>query len=178
MKTSILNIMLLIAAGVFGYACYAAWTEQALIQGGRPEKSPPKAIFYSDSFSGHTAHRAFHGNMIHKNPFHHARPGVMRASYQGPVPAKERPRLFGTILLKGDKIAIIEDPHTKRTALLHINDEVAGYTVLDILEDKVVLENNGEPFMIWLRDDKKFKQKKRTSPMRRKNIRRNLRNQR
>jgi len=64
------------------------------------------------------------------------------------------PKLFGTILLNNRQTAILQDPDTKKTAMYHVNDSVAGYKVSEILEEKVVLLKGAEKVEIKLREDK------------------------
>jgi len=64
------------------------------------------------------------------------------------------PKLFGTILLNNQETAILQDPDTKKTAMYHVNDTVAGYKVSEILEEKVVLLKGAEKVEIKLREDK------------------------
>ncbi|HDH53550.1 MAG TPA: hypothetical protein ENH24_03590, partial [Nitrospirae bacterium] len=65
------------------------------------------------------------------------------------------PRLFGTIILNNKKTAILEDPGTKTTKTYRINDSIAGFTVSEILEDRVVLLRDGESIEVRLWDEKK-----------------------
>ena len=69
-------------------------------------------------------------------------------------PLKDPPKLFGTIILNELKTAILEDPDTKSTKNYRINDTVAGYVISDILEDKVVLQRDGENYEVKLRASK------------------------
>lgn len=79
------------------------------------------------------------------------------------VESKNPPKLFGTIILEGNKTAILEDPETKTSKIYRINDSLAGYVVSEILEEKVVLLRNGEEIEVKLRDDKGIKPVKRTT---------------
>lgn len=65
------------------------------------------------------------------------------------------PRLFGTIILGNEKSAILEDPTLKTTRLYKVNEEIGGYTIADILEDKVVLAADSEKTEIRLREEKR-----------------------
>ncbi|HDH13197.1 MAG TPA: hypothetical protein ENG83_13540 [Nitrospirae bacterium] len=65
------------------------------------------------------------------------------------------PRLFGTIILNNEKTAILENPNTKTTKTYRINDSIAGFTVSEILEDRVVLLRDGESIEVRLWDEKK-----------------------
>ncbi len=66
----------------------------------------------------------------------------------------EAPKLFGTIIMKYKKIAIFEDPITKITRIYYINDSVAGFIILDIQKDKVILLWGEEEIEVYLRDSK------------------------
>ncbi|MBI4683137.1 MAG: hypothetical protein HY757_08575 [Nitrospirae bacterium] len=64
------------------------------------------------------------------------------------------PKLFGTVILNEKKTAILEDPNTKTTRIYRINDVIAGYKILEILADKVVLSGDGDNVEVRLRDAK------------------------
>ena len=94
-------------------------------------------------------------------------------------PMTNPPKLFGTIILNENKSAIIEDPDTKSTKVYRLNDSIAGYTLSEILEDKVVLSREGDKIEIKLREDKKLAPQRKTavrstvrSPATRQNIQR------
>lgn len=70
------------------------------------------------------------------------------------APPKSPPKLFGTVILNEKKTAILEDPNTKTTKIYRINDVIAGYKVLEILADKVVLSGDGDNVEVRLRADK------------------------
>ncbi len=84
---------------------------------------------------------------------------------------KEKPQLFGTIIMNNQKFAIIEDRVTKKTGVYHVNDKVAGFIISDILVDKLILQKDGESIEVGLRDKKKFKPPKRVRKPRRKQVR-------
>ena len=67
------------------------------------------------------------------------------------------PKLFATIVRGSDSIAIIEDPDTKKSKSYRINDQVAGYLISEILEDRVILLLGADKLEIKLRDDKGIK---------------------
>jgi type II secretory pathway component PulC len=78
-------------------------------------------------------------------------------------PLKDPPKLFGTIILNKLKTAILEDPDTKSTKNYSVNDTVAGYVITDILQDKVVLQRDGETYEVKLRESKGIAPPKRRS---------------
>ncbi|MBI4847024.1 MAG: hypothetical protein HY808_00400 [Nitrospirae bacterium] len=65
------------------------------------------------------------------------------------------PRLFGTIILNDEKSAILEDPSTKATRTYRLNDSIAGFTISDIQEDRVVLLSDGDKTEVRLREEKR-----------------------
>ncbi|MEW6602595.1 MAG: type II secretion system protein N [Nitrospirota bacterium] len=83
-----------------------------------------------------------------------------KAAEKPPLP--NPPKLFGTVILNDNKTAILEQSDTKTTKVYRVNDTVSGYTVIDILEDKVVLMGNDEKVEVRLRDDKGVQQPART----------------
>jgi hypothetical protein len=51
----------------------------------------------------------------------------------------EIPRLFGTIIMKYNRIAIFEHPVTKSTGVYNPGDSVAGFIISDIQQNKAIL---------------------------------------
>ena len=74
---------------------------------------------------------------------------------------KNPPKLFGTIILNNLKTAILQDTESKSTKSYKLNEQIAGYTISEILEDKVVLVKNGNKLEVKLREDKGIKTSKR-----------------
>jgi hypothetical protein len=91
-----------------------------------------------------------------------------------PLSPKERPKLFGTMIMDSRRFAILEDPSTKASKIYYLNDSFSGFTVSEILEDKVILKRGDESIEVKLREKKdvklpkppKKKPKKRISPRR------------
>ena len=73
------------------------------------------------------------------------------------APPQNPPKLFGTIILNNEKTAILQDSESKATKTYKLNELISGYTISEIMEDKVVLEKNGENFEVKLREDKGIK---------------------
>jgi len=74
-------------------------------------------------------------------------------------------KLFGTVIMNGEKSAILQDPATKITKLYRINDSVAGYIIVDIQEDRVVLLKDGESMEVKLRAEKAIRLPRARQPM-------------
>jgi hypothetical protein len=70
------------------------------------------------------------------------------------APPKNPPKLFGTIILDNEKTAILQDSESKTTKTYKLNDQIAGYTITAIQEDKVELLRGEERFEVKLREDK------------------------
>ncbi len=79
------------------------------------------------------------------------------------IQKKNIPKLFGTIILGNIKSAILEDPESKTTKSYKLNESVSGFTVVEILEDKVVLLSGSEKVEVRLRDEKGIKTKRKSS---------------
>lgn len=90
-------------------------------------------------------------------------PAVKEEKKMKETPKKNIPRLFGTIILGDIKSAILEDPDSKTTKSYRINESVSGFTVAEILEDRVVLLSGSEKVEVRLRDEKGIKSKKRST---------------
>jgi len=65
-------------------------------------------------------------------------------------------KLFGTIIMNNESIAILEDPSTKKSKPYHINDSLSGFVITDIQKDKIVVLRGDEKIEIKLRDLKGF----------------------
>ncbi len=83
------------------------------------------------------------------------------------------PKLFGTIILENEKTAILQDSESKATKTYKLNELISGYTITDILEDKVVLVRDGETLEVKLREDKGIVTPKKQAVQTRK-VRRNV----
>jgi hypothetical protein len=82
------------------------------------------------------------------------------------VSTKDLPRLFGTIILNNERIALLEDPVTKITKGYHINDLVAGFVISEIQKDKVILLKDNKTVEVELREKKGFKPRRPLMPSR------------
>lgn len=67
------------------------------------------------------------------------------------------PKLFATIIQGSNSTAIMQDPGTKKTKTYRANDLIAGFQILEIREDRVILVQGGERVEVKLRDDKGIK---------------------
>ncbi|MEF9427375.1 MAG: hypothetical protein L0956_09490 [Candidatus Mariimomonas ferrooxydans] len=65
-------------------------------------------------------------------------------------------KLFGTIIMNNEKIAILEDPSTKKTKPYHINDSLSGFVITDIQKDKIIVLRGDEKIEVKLRNMKGF----------------------
>jgi type II secretory pathway component PulC len=70
---------------------------------------------------------------------------------------KNPPKLFGTIILNDEKTAILQDSESGKTKSYKLNDQISGFTITEIAEDKVVLARDGEKYEVKLRADKGIK---------------------
>ena len=88
-------------------------------------------------------------SIVHANPFSLTRhyvppPPDQSAGPGGGLVSKPPPPLFvykGRINLGSRQRAIVEDTTTKKTYFLEVGQEVAGFKVLDITENRVVLSD-------------------------------------
>ncbi len=159
--------------GLLSFRLYKVWTNPLDIPTYKVQKKSlidEKSIIESKE---KISKKAAHEIIVKKDLFRPSRSPVKIASkkFQSVFP-KEKPQLFGTIIMNNQKLAIIEDRVTKKTGLYHVNDKVAGFIISDILMDKLILQKNGELIQIGLRDKKKFKPPKRIrKPPKRRKVR-------
>jgi hypothetical protein len=96
--------------------------------------------------------------IVDKNLFRPSRTPVTGGADSSEIySSKETPQLFGTTVMASGSFAILEDPTTKTSKLYQINDTVAGFTVIDIKKDMVVLKKGSDTVEIKLREKKVFK---------------------
>ncbi len=150
----LLNLLLILVIGVLGNKFYhvVKYTAEMPAEAGTGEV--PK----EDIAAGH-ADKALDDNAYEPisvlDLFRPSRsaPSVENNAAEKP-PLPNPPKLFGTVILNDNKTAILESSDTKTTKVYRINDNISGYTVLEIHEDKVVLLGNDEKVEVRLRDDK------------------------
>jgi len=99
------------------------------------------------------------------------------------LPVSDELSLHGTVIMNNIRLAIIKDSNSKQSGLYNLNDQVGGFTVLDILDNTVILNKNNAMVQISLWESNKLAlsnpepyvlQKKRKSRNRRTKRRRRL----
>jgi hypothetical protein len=152
-----MNLLLLAVAGYLGYRLYDVTTMQAelpaVIEGAKTadagKKKKPAVQQKKKSYD----------IIKNFNLFNPSRVSVVQKTEtisSKPLP-KNRPRLFGTVILGDLRTAIIEDPSTRKRKMYKVNESVGDYKVSEILKDRVVLLWNGEKVEVKLREDKGIK---------------------
>lgn len=152
----LINTILLVVTGLLCFRLYEVWTQPSVISFNVPvsqsdgdgdmQKTSRKSGVRADSYNIITSN----------NLFHPSRSVVQRnIETQKPVSLDKKPQLFGTIIMANKKIAILEEPSTKKSRSYHINDNIAGFIISDILQNKVILQRGDQSVQIGLREDKK-----------------------
>lgn len=151
-KKTIININLLVIAALLSFWIFRIWQPPVELHEAAPGKKerpvdyhrlPVKPVsFYNlvaenDIFS--PARRNPAGRIVSKN--------------SSPAAIQRAPSitLLGTVLAGGSKIAII-DPRKpdQRPASYRIDDDIDGYTLIDIFKNKIILEKAGTTFEVVL----------------------------
>jgi len=149
----LINLILIVIIGFLGIKFYEVYTRSTDIPEGPPAKQAQKenAQVKSEDRSVDPTIFQVISNM---DLFRPARSPYRGEPSQQALP-KTPPRLFGTVILDNEKTAILEDPDTKATRSYHVNEAIGNYVVSEILEDRVILQLNGERSEVRLREEKK-----------------------
>ena len=170
-----INIVLIIVAGLLGLKLYGAiFKHQEIFP-----KLDTDVVKKDKKKSAGIDTRPRGGNfdiIKTKNLFNPERTAPEEESVVSTVALGNPPKLFGTIILNNERTAILEDPDSKKTGNYRVNDKVAGFTISEIQEDKVILSSGSDKVTVRLRENKGIVPKKpktvkqpvkRTTPRRR-----------
>lgn len=153
----LINILLLITIAVLGFRFHSILATPMEIPDS-PSRLEYGALKVKTSFIGRKEVGEDSFDVISdKNLFSPSRT-ASRATKEEPQPTVDTSKfqLFGTTIMTHKKFALLEDPESKKTKLYYLNDSIAGFTVSDIFEDKVILKKGDESIELRLRADKKF----------------------
>lgn len=70
------------------------------------------------------------------------------------LPPTPPPKFFGTMIMDNDKIAILEDPTTKKRKAYRVKEHIGDFVISDIEKNKVILLRGEEKVMVNLREIK------------------------
>ncbi len=70
------------------------------------------------------------------------------------IPPANPPTLFGTIIVGAEKTALLKEEAGKAAKMYRLNESVSGYMIVDIQDDKVLLEAGGQTIEVKLRGKK------------------------
>ncbi len=153
----ILNLLLIIILGVLGFRLYNVLVQSVEIPSEASDSDVSKENI-DTSQREKAINESTYDTISRLDLFRPSRSAPLAENKkEEPSALKSPPKLFGTIILKENTTAILEDPDTNKTKVYRVNDLIAGYKVTEILEDKVVLSGNGDIIEVKLRDDKGIK---------------------
>ena len=153
----ILNLLLILILGVLGFKLYNVLALSVKIPSEASESDVRKEDI-DNSQREKAINESTYDTISRLDLFRPSRTAPLAENKkEEQSPLKSPPKLFGTIILKENTTAILEDPDTNKTKVYRVNDSIAGYRVAEILEDKVVLSVNGDKIEVKLRDDKGIK---------------------
>ena len=151
----LINMLLVIMLGFLGFRLYNVVTYSMDLPAGAAVEEGQKSKDVDIKFNGNVPDKASFQIISQKDIFRPSRTAYVTdagtTAKNGPI---VYPKLFATIIRGSDSIAIMEDPGTKKTRPYSINNTVAGFQILQILEDRVVLLSGDEKVDIKLRADK------------------------
>lgn len=171
----LINLVLFTIIGLLGIKLYNTWTHTLEVPTISAQEAPKKAKKRTISKREPVLSASSYQIIVDKDLFRPSRTPVKENTQTAaPLSPKERPKLFGTMIMDSGTFAILEDPSTKASKIYYINDSFSGFTVSEILEDKVILKRGGESIEVKLREKKDIKMpkppkkepKKRTPPRR------------
>lgn len=152
----VINLLLLIVIGLLGYRFYEVWTKTVEITIQPAEEAVKKGGEERVKRKTETAqglNEPDYNIIIQKDLFRPTR-SIPSPVVKNNIELTPPPRLYGTIITDDEKGAILKDSNTKAKRLYHINDSIAGFTILNIQEDKVVLSREGRTIEVKLREIK------------------------
>jgi len=158
----LINLILFIIIVLLGVRFFKVWTGPLEIPVQKPEKQAQIGKKTPMSTKKNLKESAYEV-IVQKDLFRPERsaPNVKNTSTVSS--SGEKPKLFGTMIMNNENVAILEDPSTKTTKLYRVNDSIAGLMVSEIKKDKVVLLRGVEKIEVKLRDLKGFKSPSSTS---------------
>lgn len=154
----LINVILFTVIAFLGFKLYNTWKYPPEVTVTSAEvKSEPKKM-RPRTGEERVLNESSYRIIVEQDLFRPSRTPVKEETQKvAPLSPKERPILFGTMIMPDQKFAILEDPSTKTSKIYFLNDSFSGFTVSDILEDKVVLTRGDESIEIKLRDKKDIK---------------------
>jgi hypothetical protein len=70
------------------------------------------------------------------------------------LPPSPPPKLFGVLIMDNNRIAILEDPSSKRRKNYHLGDNIGDFVISEIEKDKVILLRGEEKVVVSIREIK------------------------
>ena len=166
----LINMVLVIMLGFLGFKFYKVVTYSMDIPFEAAVGEGQKSKNIDIKFNGKLPDKASFQIISSKDLFRPSRTASVTSVRTTPKSEPTNPpKLFATIVRGSESIAIIEDPGTKKSKSYRINDNVAGFLVSEILEDRVILLSGDDKVEIKLRDDKGIKTS-RPKPLVRQNV--------
>ena len=165
----LLNIVLVIILSLLGIRLYYILNTSLSIPVAPNPSIPRKIMKNAQGNKLHIDVKSY-DVIVSKNLFHPSRSAQKETptTIANPVSDNEVPQLFGTVITNEKKLALLEDRSTKKARLYKVNDSISGFTVSQILENKVKLQKGGETIGVGLWQEKKFTNP--TRPMTRKKV--------
>jgi hypothetical protein len=154
----LINIILFTIIGFLGIRLYNTYTRPLDVPVLEAKKQTKTEKKITAPVKKTILNESFYREIYEKDLFRPSRsPVAQDAQTPQTISPKEKPVLFGTTIMGDKKFAILEDPQTKSSKLYYINDSIAGFKVIDIVENKVILQKGANMIEIKLRDKKDIK---------------------
>lgn len=158
-KHILLNTVLIVILGILCFKLYQIWATpiDSVLPPTKP-KAPRQETQQVQKKKAVTASlkRSVLQVIPQRDIFSPSRGAIDRGGTQKKGPSMVKPpRLFGTVIIDGDRRAILEDPVTKVTRLYRINESIAGLIISRIEKDRVILKGSrGRTIQVRLRNAK------------------------
>lgn len=92
--------------------------------------------------------------IVQKDLFRPSRTEYKPDTSKSVLPPSPPPKLFGVLIMDNNKIAILEDPSSKRRKNYHLGDNIGDFVISEIEKEKVVLLRGEEKVIVNLREVK------------------------
>lgn len=153
----LINILLLLIVCLLGLKFYRVFLYEKEIPSGASVEKPVHNR-YSAFRKSRIPGKVYFNLITEKNIFRSSRSSSLLGvtSRERSTP-KDLPLLFGIIIVAGEKRALLKDAPGQTAKMYQVNDNVSGYLVVDIRDDRVLLEGGGQTVEVKLRGKKGFK---------------------
>jgi type II secretory pathway component PulC len=150
----ILNIILIVIVSFLGVKFYKTVISKkerpAIVAVKKAETEEDKAVLQEKPVDTESF-----GVIAEKDIFRPSRTAPLEgADAAAEMPPKNPPTLFGTLIVGSEKTALLKEDAGKTARMYRVNESISGYLIVDIQDDKVLLQAGGQMIEVKLRGKK------------------------